>query len=155
PGPIDVSGVVNYNTVSGHITAIQVDPRDLTGNTIYVGTDNGGVWKTTNGGNDWKALTDNVVDANGQPVTQTSGGLALGVSSVPGQPGTVLYAGTGFSENSLASRSGVGILKSIDDGAHWTLVGQAQMTGARITKVVVNPNNANIVYVAVASYTDP
>src|SRR5205823_12059257 len=60
PGPIDTTGVVNYNSVSGHITAVQVDPRDLTGNTIYVGTDNGGVWKTTDGGNDWKALTDNV-----------------------------------------------------------------------------------------------
>ena len=99
--------MVNYNSVSGHITAIQVDPRDPTGNTIYVSTDNGGVWKTTNGGNDWKALTDNVLNANGQtlldakglPVNQTIGGIALGVSTTPGTPGTVLYAATGFSEN--------------------------------------------------------
>src|SRR5207244_7270023 len=103
PELLKTTGVGKYNSGSGHITAIQVDPRDATGNTSYVSTDNGGVWKTTNGGNDWKALTDKVLNASGQPlldakglpVTQTIGGLALGVSTFPGQPGTVLYAATG------------------------------------------------------------
>ena len=37
---VDTSG-----GVSGRITGIAVDPSDPTGNTYYVGTANGGVWK--------------------------------------------------------------------------------------------------------------
>ncbi len=37
------------STVSGRITSVAVDPSDPSGNTIYVGTANGGVWKTTDG----------------------------------------------------------------------------------------------------------
>jgi hypothetical protein len=33
---------------SGRITGIAVDPSDPSGNTLYVGAANGGVWKTTN-----------------------------------------------------------------------------------------------------------
>jgi hypothetical protein len=36
-------------TVSGRITSVAVDPSDPSGNTIYAGTANGGVWKTTDG----------------------------------------------------------------------------------------------------------
>ena len=37
-------------TISGRVTGIAVDPSDPSGNTYYVGTANGGVWKTTDGG---------------------------------------------------------------------------------------------------------
>lgn len=36
--------------VTGRVTAVAADPADATGNTYYVGTTNGGVWKTSNGG---------------------------------------------------------------------------------------------------------
>ena len=49
----DVSGVTG--TVTGTVTGIV--PIDA--NTLYVGTVNGGVWKTTNGGTNWTPLTDN------------------------------------------------------------------------------------------------
>jgi hypothetical protein len=35
-------------TTSGRIGSIAVDPSDPSGNTVYVGAANGGVWKTTN-----------------------------------------------------------------------------------------------------------
>src|SRR5262249_2580051 len=41
PGPISTTGAgLDYSTVSGRITAIAVDPRDQTGNTIFVGSAN-------------------------------------------------------------------------------------------------------------------
>ena len=40
-------------TVTGRVTSIAVDPSDPSGNTYYVGTANGGVWKTTDGGASW------------------------------------------------------------------------------------------------------
>src|SRR5262249_30483666 len=90
PGPIDVTGAgVDYRTVSGNVTSTAVDPRDPSGNTVFVGTANGGVWKTTDGGNDWSPLTDYVRDGQGRRVPLSVGGLAL----APSNP-DVLYAGT-------------------------------------------------------------
>ena len=40
-------------TGSGRVTGIAVDPSDPSGNTYYVGSANGGVWKTTDGGTPW------------------------------------------------------------------------------------------------------
>ncbi len=40
-------------TVTGRVTSVAVDPSDPSGNTYYVGSANGGVWKTTDGGTSW------------------------------------------------------------------------------------------------------
>ncbi len=157
PGPINVSTQgVNYQSVSGDITAIAVDPRDPTGNTYFVGAANGGVWETTDGGNDWTNLTDNVESVTGQQLPVAVGGLALGVTTnpAPGQPSAILYAATGLSDETLPSDPGIGVLKSINNGATWTLVGQSVLTGARVSSVVVSPTNPNTVYVGVTSFAN-
>ena len=41
------------STATGRVTSVAVDPSDPSGNTYYVGTANGGVWKTTDGGTSW------------------------------------------------------------------------------------------------------
>src|SRR5580693_9987713 len=41
-------GFQNYNQVSGRATAVAIDPADPTGNTVYIGGAQGGVWKATN-----------------------------------------------------------------------------------------------------------
>src|SRR5262249_27542172 len=54
PNPISVAGTgVNYSTVSGKVTALAIDESDATGNSYYLGSDNGGIWKTTDGGQSW------------------------------------------------------------------------------------------------------
>ena len=41
-------GFQDYHQVAGRATAVAIDPADLTGNTIYIGGAQGGVWKSTN-----------------------------------------------------------------------------------------------------------
>jgi hypothetical protein len=56
-GPIPLAsdasgnGTQDYRQVSGRATAIAIDPADLTGNTIYIGGAQSGVWKSTNATN--------------------------------------------------------------------------------------------------------
>lgn len=171
PGPIDISGAgLNYNTVSGKITGIAVDPRDASGNTFYIGSANGGVWKTTDGGKDWLALTDNVTDATGQRINVSVGSLAFDTVN------NVIYAATGLDDNAFTSRSSVGILRSADDGRTWTVLGGSTrnnagtivpgvFSGARVSKIEVSkpvppsPGNPagvpSAVYVAITSWDDP
>ncbi|HEV3081146.1 MAG TPA: FG-GAP-like repeat-containing protein [Gemmataceae bacterium] len=149
PGPIRFVGQgVNYATVSGKVTSITVDPRDTTGNTFYIGSDNGGVWKTTDGGNDWTPLTDYIT-------SPTFGNVPAAISSVAldiGNP-QIVYAATGVADNTSASQPSLGILKSLDGGKTWSVVGHDVFNGARISKLQVSPADANgpeRVYVAVA-----
>ncbi len=145
PGPIVFAGLgTDYTTVSGHITSIAVDPSDHTGNTYYVGSDNGGVWKTTDGGNNWTPLTDNLTDP-------TLGNLAVPISALAVDPNhtQTVYAATGIPDNALLSHPGYGILKSTDGGQTWTVVGKTTFTGARIAKMVIN--SLDTLFVAVAS----
>ena len=103
PEPINY-GSSYYN--SGRIASFVIDPRS--NNTVYAGAAEGGVWKTTNGGQNWTPLTDN------QPA------LAIGALALdPSNPNTV-YAGTGEENFAGDSYSGVGILKSTDGGQTWT-----------------------------------
>jgi hypothetical protein len=154
PGAISVAGTgVEYPDVSGDVTAVVADPRDPTGNTLYLGAANGGVWKTIDGGKNWTPLTDFVFDSSGRPVPENIGGLGIGASSnlQPGAPSNIIYAATGVSGFNFYDHPGVGVLKSTDAGNTWTVVGQSVFTGAKVSKLVVDPTNADRVYVAVTS----
>ena len=150
PQGIDVSGQANvdYTTVSGRITSTVADLADPLGNTYYVGSANGGIWKTTDGGKHWVALTNDVTDASGNPISVAVGGIGQSRSNP-----SILYAATGVGDRQLDSRPGVGVLKSTDAGKTWTLIGNSGtiLGGARATKVVVDANNPNVAYVAAAA----
>jgi photosystem II stability/assembly factor-like uncharacterized protein len=100
--------------------------------TAYVGTDNGGVWKTVNAGTTWLPVTDAV------PVVRGITALALAQS----QP-SVIYAGTG---SVFGSNYSSGIWKSTDAGAHWQSAG-LQNAGA-IAWLLVDPQNPDLVLAA-------
>ena len=50
-GPQPIQTPYSTPIVSGRVTALAIDPRDV--NTMYLGGAQGGVWKTTNGGSAW------------------------------------------------------------------------------------------------------
>jgi photosystem II stability/assembly factor-like uncharacterized protein len=143
PAPIVSSLIPNGldpgNTpVTGRIAALAADPTNA--NIIYVAAAGGGVWKTTDGGTTWSPLTDN-------QATLSMGAIAV----APSNP-NVIYAGTGEASNSIDSYYGRGILKSTDAGATWTLLsgnaGVNEFDRRSISKIIVDPTNANTVYVA-------
>ena len=103
-----------YGNVSGRVTALAVDPCDATGNTVYAGGADGGVWVSFNAlsGNPvtWQPLTDN------EPSLST-GALALASKTCQMFNGhaqsNLILVGTGESNYALDNLYGAGVLRSI------------------------------------------
>jgi subtilisin-like proprotein convertase family protein len=151
-------------TLAGTVSSIAVDPSDTTGNTVYVGTASGGIWKTQDflttspSGPTWVPLTD-----FGPNFDQNIGSLAVfGKNSDPSQ--SIIFAGTGFAQEAttnnsgnpnVALNSGTGgdILRSSDGGKTWQVV--LSVPGATTYKIIVDPSpNGNgdpIVYAAMGA----
>ncbi|HEV2324408.1 MAG TPA: hypothetical protein VGS10_10715, partial [Terracidiphilus sp.] len=124
---------------SGRITGVAVDPTNS--NTIYIAAAGGGVWKTTDGGTTWTALTD----------SQTT--LSMGSIAIAPSNNLKIYAGTGEANNSIDSNYGKGILVSSDGGSTWTLeTASGAFDGVDIGQIAVDPTNANVAYAAVGGY---
>ena len=114
------TGFQDYHQVAGRATAAAIDPADATGNTIYIGGAQGGVWKSTNAATGiannvtWTSVTDD-------QATLSTGSLAI-------QPGnsdpakSVILVGTGEANNAGDSYFGLGILRSADGGKTWALI---------------------------------
>jgi len=117
---------------SGYVSAPAGVPGDST--TYYAGMPEGGVWKTTNGGNTWKPIFDDVHVAS------------VGAVAVAPSDPNVVYVGTG-NQSGWSFTPGNGIYKSTNAGRTWTNVGlpASQYIGA----IVVDPRNANAALVAV------
>jgi hypothetical protein len=131
PAPIADSPEYNGQVVAGRVDAAAPDPRNR--NVMYVSTDNGGIWKTTNWlspSPTWVPLTDN------QP---SLAGDVHGLAVTAG--GRILYA--------TANGPGGGILKSNNAGKTWTLLANNLFDGASFGALVVSPRNADTLYVAV------
>ena len=99
----------------------------------YVGAAAGGVWKTVDGGLNWKPIFDD------QEV-HSIGAIAV----APSDPMTV-YIGTGESSIRSNVSMGDGVYKSEDGGETWKHLGLKK--SGRISRIVVHPNNPNLVYV--------
>ncbi|HEV8537424.1 MAG TPA: sialidase [Bacteroidota bacterium] len=120
--------------MSGRVAAIDAvqEGQRLT---VYVGSASGGVWKSVNGGTTFKPVFDK------QPVQ------AIGAITIDPKNPKVIWAGTGepWTRNSVSV--GDGIYKSTDAGENWTNMGLKE--SERIAKVLIDPTNTDIVYVAV------
>ena len=99
--------------------------------TYFVGSASGGVWKTTDGGVNWRPTFD------AHPV-QSIGSLAVARSDR-----NVVWAGTGEAHIRSHISVGQGIYKSTDGGETWTLMGLERT--ARIARIVIHPTNPDIV----------
>jgi large repetitive protein len=122
-GPNQVASMA-YGNVTGRVTSIAIDPADASGNTVYLGTTGGGVWKSTNAAGPaasvkFAPLTDTVPVFNANAGAAAIPSLSIGAVSV--QSGVVL-AGTGDPNDATDSFYGSGILRSADGGVTWTLI---------------------------------
>jgi hypothetical protein len=76
------TGFQDYHQVSGRATAVAIDPADSSGNTVFIGGAQGGVWKSTNGAT---GIANNVTWT---PATDDEATLSIGcpVHSEPREP---------------------------------------------------------------------
>jgi len=133
---------------SGRVTALTVSPTctTTTGCTLYVGAAGGGVWRTPNAlapNPSWKHISDDIP-------TNAIGSIAVDPNDASAQ---TLYAGTGEGNNSGDSEAGLGLYKSTDGGAHWSLVpgSPAVANNRSITWVAVQKGNANHILISTRS----
>jgi photosystem II stability/assembly factor-like uncharacterized protein len=103
-------------------------------NLFYMGATGGGVWKTTDGGSNWKNISDGFF-----------GGSIGAVAVAPSDP-TVLYVGEG--ENTVRGNvsEGFGIWRSEDAGRSWKYIGLKE--SRHIVRIVIHPKDPNTVWVA-------
>jgi photosystem II stability/assembly factor-like uncharacterized protein len=104
-------------------------------NEYYFGATGGGLWKTTDGGNEWRPVTD-------QKISSSSVGA---IEVCPTNP-DIVYVGMGEVEFRGDVIPGDGVYKTTDGGATWKHLdlSEAHMIG----RVRVDPTDCNRVYVA-------
>ena len=108
-------------------------------NTFYFGSVGSGVFKTTDAGRSWLAISD------GQFKTGSVGALAV----APGDP-NIVYAGMGEACVRGNASNGDGVYKSTDAGHTWKNIGLEKTY--HIGAVRVHPKNPDIVYVAAVGH---
>src|SRR5215475_6556618 len=102
--------------------------------TFYVGVATGGVWKTTNAGTTF------------EPIFDEQGSTSIGdICIAPSDP-NIVWVGTGEPNNRQSSSWGDGIYRSLDGGATWQNMGLHDTK--HIGRVVIDPRDPNIIYVA-------
>ena len=107
--------------------------------TFYFGGTGGGVWKTSDGGSNWKNITDKYF------------GGTIGSVAVAPSDETILYVGEG--ENTLRGNvaEGLGgIWRSDDAGRSWHNLGLKD--GRHIIRILIHPKDPNTVWVAVMGH---
>lgn len=103
-------------------------------NTFYFGATGGGVWKTIDGGSNWKNISDKYF-----------GGSIGCVSVAPSDP-TILYVGEGESTLRGNVSEGFGIWRTDDGGHSWRNLGLKDTR--HIIRIIIHPKNPDIVWVA-------
>jgi photosystem II stability/assembly factor-like uncharacterized protein len=136
PAPLIIDDEFNYQGVgpdAGQVVSIAIDPRNTTDRVIYSAFNDGGVWKTTDGGDTWQPKTDKMP-------TLSIGAVALD----PVNP-SIVYAGTGNIFNNGFFKA-VGVYRSIDAGETWSLTADsAKLNGRGINMIEMPAANTLLV----------
>ena len=132
-GPAPIVGY--FQPSSGRVADLAVDPSNP--DHWLIGAAEGGVWESADAGSTWIPRTDD------QP------SLAIGaVAFAPGNP-NILYAGTGepFTQDGY---NGKGLLKSVDGGVSWRLLGAETFSELAFRKIEVDPADSDTLLAAVS-----
>jgi len=124
----------------GRVVSFAVSQQDPF--VYFVGAGPGGLWKTVNNGNTFESIFDN---------EETSG---IGHVAIAPSDQNIVWVGTGESNLRNSTQYGNGVYKSTDGGKTWSNKG-LQKTH-HIGKVIIHPENPNVVYIAAQGqyYTD-
>ncbi len=106
--------------------------------TMWMGSDGGGIWRTDDGGQNWRPVSDDM--------------LSLQISCLvmdPLEPRR-MYAGTGRAHGFSQVEPGTGLYKSEDGGESWQQVAGTIGIGA-ILNVAISPHNPKVLLLSAAS----
>jgi photosystem II stability/assembly factor-like uncharacterized protein len=141
------NGIIEFKergpgNVPGRTRALLNVPGDPANNTWLAGSATGGIWRTTDGGMTWQERS---ADFPALPISSFASTAS----------GSVIYASTGEYISSIFSASGNGIYKSLDKGVTWTPLPATSNNPdfAIITRMIVDPNNANAILVTTAPHS--
>ena len=112
------------------VSGVKGRPREA-----YFGAVGGGLWKTTDGGENWMPVTDGQVRSS-----------SVGAVDVSESNPDVVFIGMGESCIRGNIMPGDGVYKSSDAGKTWSHVGFAESQA--IARIRIHPTNPNIVFVA-------
>ncbi len=104
--------------------------------TYYMGTTGGGLWKTSDAGQRWENISDGFFETG-----------SVGAVAVSASDPNVVYCGMGeHAPRGVMTSYGDGVYKSTDAGKTWSKMGLSKTQ--HISRIVIHPNNPDIVYVA-------
>ena len=103
-------------------------------NTYFMGATGGGVWKTTDGGSNWKNISDKYF------------GGSIGTVAVSESDNDIIYAGEGEQTVRGNVSEGFGMWKTTDGGRSWKATGLKD--SRHITRIRIHPKNPDLVYVS-------
>src|SRR5437660_2212435 len=140
PNAANVFQAMRYRHIGpqgNRVVAVAGVPGDA--NVVYAGAATGGVFKTLDGGVHWS------------PIFDEQSTLSIGAIAVAPSDPNIVWVGTGeaFIRGNISI--GDGMYKSTDAGKTWTHTGLEQ-TG-RISRVIINPKDPNIVYAAAQGHS--
>jgi hypothetical protein len=121
-----------YDAGVGRVDFVRFDPMNT--NILYVGTPDGGLWKSNNGGDFWTTNTDYL---------SVIGCADLAIDPTNTQ---TMYLATG---NWQDDRRSIGVLKSTDGGDTWntTSLSWTALDNHKIRKILMHPSNPSIMMV--------
>ena len=123
----------NVKTGQGRVNTFIIDPNNP--NTYYVGAPSGGIWKSTDTGNNWTPLSDNIPQ--------------IGVSgiAIDHNNSNIIYIATG--DDDAFDTYSVGVLKSTNGGISWENTGlDFSSTSSISNEIYIHPSNSNIIWVS-------
>jgi hypothetical protein len=136
--PLDCAGVTGNWTEQGpanigaRCNTLAVKPDDE--NTVLAGFAGGGIFKTTDGGVNWRPVFDDHLE------------LCIGdITFDPVNP-NVVYAGTGDPNLPSIVFNGDGVYKSVDAGETWNYLGLGEQ--GIVSKILVHPTIPKILFAA-------
>jgi photosystem II stability/assembly factor-like uncharacterized protein len=120
------------SNVGGRVTALAAYPGNP--NTIYAGAALGGVLKSSDGGETWRFVSDDVPS------------LSVGALAIDPSDSNRIYFGTGEANSSGDSYAGTGIYRSTDGGESWQFIGLPE--SRHIGRIAIDPDNPQRIFVA-------
>ncbi len=130
-------GSLQWNNTSilrgGRSTAVAGSPSRP--NEYYFGATGGGLWKTTDGGQNWRPVTDGKINSS-----------SVGAVAVCEANPDVVYLGMGETQLRGNIMQGDGVYRSTDAGTTWEHLGLAETQS--IARIRIHPTNCDVAWVA-------